>query len=81
MQIENLNNKNIKNSKTTKNIRKKTSVDSKIKDNYSKRKSGQYNRNNKLKLDIIYKKNDNKGGIRNSLAYFAKEEKDECIIS
>ena len=65
----------------TKSMRK-MHVDSKftLKDNF-KRKSGQSNKNTRIKLDILDEKNDNKGGIRNSLAYFAKEQKDECIIS
>ena len=81
MQTENANNNNIKNAKTTKNTRRKSQIDNKfnLKDNF-KRKSGQSNKNTRIKLDILDEKIDNKGGIRNSLAYFAKEEKDECII-
>ena len=83
---EDMSNKKIKNSKTTKttkNSRKKSHCENRlnIKEKPFKRKSGQPNRyNGKLKLEKIDEFQDNKGGIRNSLAYFAKEEKEECII-
>ena len=78
-----MSNKKIKNSKTVKNARKKAQIDNKlnIKEKCFKRKSGQPNRaSQRLKLENADELNNNKGGIRNSLLYFAKEEKEECKI-
>ena len=81
--FDDMSNKKIKNSKTVKNARKKAQIDNKlnIKEKCFKRKSGQPNRaSQRLKLENADELNDNKGGIRNSLLYFAKEEKEECKI-
>ena len=86
LQSEDMSSKKIKNSKTTKTkkySRKVSQSDNRlnIKENFLKRKSGQPNRDNgKLKLENVDELPDNKGGLRNSLAYFAKEEKEDCII-
>ena len=68
-----INDKKIKNSKTTKNLKKRNQL------NLNAKITNQHNKKRKtLNLDII---NDiNKGGIQNSMAYFAKEEKDGCEI-
>ena len=85
LQSEDMSNKKIKNSKTSKTKKLSRNISQsnnrlKLKENFLKRKSGQPNRNiGKLKLENV-ELPDNQGGIRNSLAYFAKEEKEDCII-
>ena len=67
-------------------ISKRSSVKGKISKKLSKRRSKQNKNNTQLKKfkseqQLIKFENEfEKGGIRNSKAYFAKEEKEECII-
>ena len=67
-------------------ISKRSSVKGKISKKLSKRRSKQNKNNTQLKKfkseqQLIKFENEfEKGGIRNSKAYFAKEEKEDCII-
>ena len=66
-----------------KSLNKRSSLKPKLSKKYSKRKSKSNNQPNKFKSEqklVKIEMGNEKDGLRNSLDYFAKEEKEDCII-